>query len=124
MSSRDELRRRNIQNAHNTEAHVAWRVNGHAFLMVGGSNINRAVCLGCGVTVSGWSPSSTSESVVAEKASRALPPCTQPWNLKERLREIDEKYARTGRSGEEGGEITLESVNAKLDRIIQHLRIR
>jgi len=111
-----------MREAHNREAHVAWRVKGHAFLMAGGSG--SAVCLGCGVTVSGWSPSPTSERVVAEKASRALPPCTQPWNPKERLREIDEKYARTGQSGEEGGEITLALVNAKLDRIIQHLRIR
>jgi hypothetical protein len=106
--------------AHNRESHVVWRVNGHAFFIDGSSD---AVCVGCDVRVSGWSPSSAHPREVAEKASRALPPCTEPWDLQKRLREIDKKYARTGQSGEEGGKVTLESVNAKLDRIIQHLRI-
>lgn len=119
-STRQKLIDSYTQQAKNQDARVAWRVQGHAFAM--GSR--GAACLGCGMTVSGWSPSSTPVRVTAEKASRALPPCEQPWNLENRLRKIAEKYARTGQSGEEGGEVTLESVNAKLDRIIKHFRIK
>jgi hypothetical protein len=106
----------------NQDAFVAWRVNGHAF---GYSFAGYAECVGCGVRVSGMSSSgATRGKAVAEKASNALPPCTKPWNLEQRIREVEQRYSRTGQSGEGGGEITLESVNAKLDRIIQYLGIR
>jgi hypothetical protein len=106
--------------AKDRDARVVWRVNGHAFFIGGSSD---AVCVGCDVRVSGWSPSSAHPRVVAEKASKVLPPCTKPWNLEQRLKEIAQRYSRTGQSVGKGGKVTLESVNAKLDRIIQHLRI-
>jgi hypothetical protein len=119
-STRLRLIDRSTQDAKNRDARVQWRVNGHAFYM----HTMVATCVGCGVPVSGYSCSATPERVVAEKASRALPPCTKPWNLEKRLREIDETYGRTGQSSEEGGKVTLESVNEKLDRIIKHFRIK
>ena len=114
-----KVQQQEIQKAHNREDHVSWRVNGHAFSMRSGV----ATCVGCGVPVSGYSRSATPERTVAEKASRALRPCAEPWDLEKRLREINETYGRTGQSDEGGGKLTLESVNAKLDRIIRHLRI-
>ena len=113
-----KAQQREIQEAHNRDKHVSLRVNGHAFSLWS----KNATCVGCNVSVSGYSRSSTPEREVAEKNARALPPCTQPWDLQKRLREIAETY-RTGQSDEGGGKPTLESVNAKLDRIIRHLRI-
>lgn len=121
----DESTRRNLidaytRDAESREARVAWRVNGHAFAMVSSG----ADCLGCGVSVSGWSASPTHEGVVAKKASRALPPCTKPWNLGERLKEIAQQYSHQGQSVGKGGKVTLESVNKKLDRILLILKNR
>mgnify|MGYP003145592287 CR=1 FL=1 len=122
----EQLRRkmiaRSTREAKNRDAHVAWRVNGHAFFY---GNAGYAECIGCGVRVADWSPTgATRGRAIAEKASRALPPCTKPWNLENRLKEIAKQYFLSGQSVGEDGEVTLESVNAKLDRIIKHFRIK
>ena len=115
---------RSTRDAKNRDAHVAWRVNGHAFFYVIGSS-GYARCIGCGVVVADRSPTGLTQGrEVAEKASRALPPCTKPWNLEERLKEIEQKYSPQGQSAGKGGKVTLESVNAKLDRILFLLKNR
>jgi len=120
---RQKLIDRSTQDAKNGDARVVWRVEGHAF-MYGSGFSGYAECIGCGARVADRSPAGAQGKAIAEKASRALPPCTKPWNLEQRLKEIAQRYSRTGQSVGKGGKVTLESVNAKLDRILILLKNR
>jgi len=118
MRNRDELRRKEIQEAHNREAYVNGRRQaGHAFRE--GEGIVR--CVGCHVAADAeWKGHYMYEAAV-RKFVQHHGECARPWDLKKRLAEIDAKYAP---KAAKGAEVTLESVNAKLDRIIKYFGIQ
>jgi len=107
----DEFRRREIQEAHNIEACINGRRQaGHVFREDAG--IVR--CVGCGIA-SGvdWKGHYMYEAAVS-KFVQHHGECASPWDLKKCLAEIEAKYAP---KAAQGAEVTLESVNAKLDAI-------
>jgi len=120
-----------IKTEQNIEDSIVVWVKGHAFarLPYGG-----AKCVGCGecVQTTQGSPSAADIKKAAldrhPVPSRRLEECRKPWSLKKRIQELEERQrAAADQSKSQTSEITLESVNEKLDaidaklnRIIRH----
>ena len=119
MRSHDDLKRREIQRAKNIAEKVNYRQAGHAFAFHQGV----VQCVGCKVgREADWKGDykyrDTAQKIVKEQGD-----CGKPFDLKQRIAEIEAQYAPKPQKTENGEEVTLETINAKLDKIIRRLGI-
>lgn len=119
MRSDAEMKRQKIQGARNIEAKINYRHGGHTFWY----NQGDVRCMGCGLeTRAEWEGEykyqKTAQQLVKEHGD-----CGKPFDLKTRIAEIEAQYAPKPQKTEKGEEVTLETINAKLDKIIRFLGI-
>jgi hypothetical protein len=120
MSTNRDSREREIQSAHTVAEKVTYRQAGHAFWFVSGV----VRCVGCGLGAKADWKQDYKYKETADRLAKEHGPCARPFNLKERLAEIEVRYNENPKEAE-GGEVTLKSIDAKLDRILRLLgRIR
>ena len=121
MRDRSKAKNSEIQKAKNREANInGLRLSGHAFRYFEG--IVR--CVGCGLSAQAdWKSGSYLYGEVARGLVKKHGDCAHPWNLEKRLAEIEAQYAPKPQK-KKGKEVTLETLNAKLDKIMLVLGIR
>ena len=121
MRSRNDLKNRAIKNAENIDANIDYRLQGHTFSFMEGV----VRCVGCGLgTQADWKGSYLYQET-AQKIAKERGDCGKPFDLQKRIAEIEAEYAPKpqAQTGKKGKEVTLETINAKLDKIMQALRI-
>ena len=121
MVDTSKLKRMAIQSAQNREAKINGpRLSGHTFVYSDGA----VHCMGCRLSAqAGWKNGSYLYGEAARDLVKQRGDCTNPWDLKKRLAEIEAQYAPKTEKTEKGDEITLATINAKLDKIIKRLGI-
>lgn len=122
------LLQRFIQIERDIEKNVLVRAKGHAFV----KTTYGAKCVGCGECVQTKQQSPSARRIADTVDRDDIGQCRQPWRLSERIQAIEERHRKrvASQSKDQTNKITLESVNAKLDtidakldRIIRHWRI-
>jgi hypothetical protein len=119
MRSRDDLKRRAIQRAENTDKRIDYRVAGHCFFFDQGE----VRCVGCGLADYAHWKGKHLYPESAQQIAKEHGDCGKPFDLKKRIAEIEAQYAPKPQKTKKGEEVTLETINAKLDRLMQALRI-
>jgi len=128
------LLQRFIQIERDIEKNVLVWAKGHAFVAHrrrrGGKITYGAKCVGCGECVQTEQQFPSSKDIKKAALDRNdIGQCCQPWILSERIKAIEERHRKrvAGQNKDQTSEITLKSVNAKLDaidaklnRIIRH----
>ena len=122
MVDTSKLKRMAIQSAQNREAKInVPRLSGHTFVYSDGA----VHCMGCRLSAqAGWKNGSYLYGEAARDLVKQRGDCAQPWNVEKRIAEIEAHYAPKPREAEKGEEVTLEDLNAKLDKIMLVLGIR
>lgn len=121
MRSRDDLARRAIEGAKNTDKRIDYRVAGHCFVFDQGE----MRCVGCGLGAGADWKGNYLYRESAQKIAKEHGDCGKPFDLQKRIAEIEAEYAPKPQTqtGKKGNEVTLETINAKLDKIMQALGI-
>ena len=116
----DKAKNFEIQKAKNREANInGLRLSGHAFAYFDGV----VHCVGCGlVAQADWKSGKYLHEEAARKLVKERGDCAKPWNLEKRIAEIEAQYAPKPQT-KKGEEVTLETIDAKLDKIIKRLGI-
>lgn len=119
MRSDTEMKRQKIEGARNIEEKINYRHGGHTFWYFQGD----VRCMGCGLeTRADWEGDYKYQKT-AQKLVKEHGDCGKPFDLQKRIAEIEAKYAPKPQTTKKGEEITLETINAKLDKIIRRLGI-
>jgi hypothetical protein len=119
MRSSDDLKRRAIERAKNIDKRINYRAAGHCFVFDQGE----IRCVGCGLADYAQWKGDYKYRETAQKIAKEHGDCGKPFDLKKRIAEIEAQYAPKPQTTKKGEEITLETINAKLDKIIQRLGI-
>ena len=119
MIRRDDLKDRAIKRAESLDKRIDYRVGGHCFLFDQGE----LRCVGCGLGDRAQWKGKYLYPESAQKIAKEHGDCGKPFDLKKRIAEIEAQYAPKPQKTKKGEEVTLETINAKLDKIIKRLGI-
>ena len=119
MRTNDQMIAEAIQGAKNIEAKIDYRLQGHTFWFYQGE----VRCMGCGLGDYAQWKGKYLYPESAQKLVKEHGDCAKPFDLKTRIAEIKAQYAPKPQTIKKGEEITLETINAKLDKIIRRLGI-
>jgi hypothetical protein len=119
MRTNDQMIAAATQRAKNIEEKINYRLQGHTFWFFQGE----IRCVGCGLGDYAQWKGDYKYRETAQKIAKEHGDCGKPFDLKKRIAEIEAQYAPKPQTTKKGEEITLETINAKLDKIIQRLGI-
>ena len=119
MRTNDQMKQQAMQGARNIEAKINYRLQGHTFWFTQGE----VRCMGCGLETRAEWEGDYKYKKTAQKLVKEHGDCGKPFDLKKRIAVIEAQYAPKPQTAEKGEEVTLETINAKLDKIIRRLGI-